>query len=178
VSSATTQSGSAQPRALPPPALDVCELERLFPGLDAAEAQRAVLLGTLAVAAALWPNELPAPPLPVPVTAVLLSVSARIMHAGTAGQAEVVSESLGAYSYRRETSGTESGLLWLNDAELEALEPWRGGRKGAYELDVACSALGWPIDWWQRDYDDLSAYWDAQTFPGGSDPEALSGIKP
>lgn len=165
-------------RALPAPAIDACDVERLFPELDPGDAERAVVLATLAVQAALWPNELPDAPLPAPLQAVMLTVAARIAASSSTGSQEVVSESIGAYSYRRETGAVATGgLLWLTEDELAALAPW-SGHKAVYELDVAARALGWPVEWWQRDLDDVQAYWDASTFPGGSDPNWLSGIKP
>ena len=147
-----------QARALPPPALDSCDLVGLVPGLDPATAERAVALATLVVTAALYPNPIPSP-IPAPVAQVLLSVSLRVAGATTVGGGQVVSESIGGYSYRLASPPSLDAAFGLTDAERDALAPWAGS-SGVYELTTGLGALGWPIDWWQRDYDNALAYFD------------------
>jgi hypothetical protein len=163
-------------RGLPAPALDACDLQQLFPDLDPAAAARATLLATIAIEAALWPNPIP-DPIPPPVQAVLLTVAARLAGSSGLGSTQVVSESIGAYSYRLAGPPSIDTALGLSEAEAKALEPW-AAKAGVYELHVGPAYYPWPVGWWQADYDNLVAFWDASTFPGGSDPDALSGVKP
>jgi hypothetical protein len=161
VSDVIVEGSARSERALPTPAIDACDLQAAVPGLDPDAAARAVVLATLAVEAAIWPNELPAPPLPPPLQAVLLTVSARL--AGSSGVAgtQIVSESIGAYSYRLSGPPTLDTALGLTDAELDALEPWMSHQR-VYELSVVGAPLAWPVNWWQCDYDNLVAYVDEQ----------------
>jgi len=149
-------------RSLPAPAIDACELERVM-GVDAADAQRAVVLATLAVEAAIWPNELPDPPLPAPLQAVLLTIATRIAGSTVPGSSQVVSESIGAYSYRLAGPPSLDDALALSELERRALAPWMpAGKRSAYQLDTSYPMPAFPIDWWQRDYDNLVALADAQ----------------
>jgi hypothetical protein len=162
--------------AVSAPALDPCELQQLFPNLAPEDAARAALLATLAVSAALWPNPIP-DPAPPPVQAALLTIAARLAGSSGLSSTQVVSESIGAYSYRLAGPPSIDSALALSDAERKLLAPWAGSQ-GVYELHVGGAAYPWPVGWWQADYDNLVAFWDAASFPGGSDPDALSGIKP
>src|SRR5262245_42147679 len=143
-------------RALPSPALDPCDVAALMPDVDSEDVERGVVLATLAVQAAIWPNELPPPPLPAPLAAVLLSISARLATSPTPGTPQVVSESLGSYSWRAANPPTLDAALALSDGELDALAPWMpAAKRGAYELTTLPAGPVWPVDWWQRDLDNV-----------------------
>lgn len=141
--------------ALPASAIDSCELLELAPGLDPAEAERAAALATLAVTSYLHPNPIP-DPLPPPVAQVLLSVSLRIAGSTTVGAGQVVSESIGSYSYRLASPPSLDAALLLTDDEKAALAPWTADAGGVYELHVGRDPASWPLDWWQRNLDTLA----------------------
>lgn len=154
------QDAVVAPRALPPPAIDPDDLIALIPGLSPEDAERYCSLATLAVQAAIWPNELPPAPLPPPLYATVLTVAARLAGSAAPGVGQVVSESIGSYSYHLANPPTLDAALGLTDSELDALEPWMA-RKTLFQLDVAGSSpYGWPVDWWQRDYDN---WWPNRT---------------
>jgi hypothetical protein len=146
-----------QVRALPPPLVDPSDVERLVPGISPDEAELYASLATLALQAAAWPRELPEP-LPLPVQLVGLSVAVRLARAGEAGGGvglPVVSESIGAYTYRLAEPDTLDAALALSEAELELLRPWLGHER-VYDVSIApWRRFGWPPDWWQRDLDRL-----------------------
>jgi hypothetical protein len=148
-------------RALPAPAIDPADVRAVLPALTLEQATLAAQLATVAVEAALYPNPIPSPT-PQPVYAVLLQASVRFGSAILQGSVlPVVSESLGSYSYRLATPATLASGFGLTAAELEALEPWTVGRGGVYDLDVSGGAVAWPVDAWQRNYDNVLAAADA-----------------
>ena len=110
-------------------------------------------LATQAVLTVLWPAE-PPEPTPLPIETATLSVGVRIALAGSgSGDSRLVSESLGAYSYRLSPGPALEEAVRLTATELEMLEPWlRPG--GVYQLDTApVPALPW--NWFQHDLDQL-----------------------
>jgi hypothetical protein len=125
----------------------------ILPGLSPEQAQLAAQLATVAVEAAIWPLEIPEP-VPAPMYEVLLSASVRFGQAILQGTSlPVVGESLGSYSYRLAQPATLTGAFGLTSSELDALAPWT--RSGAYDVPVGVGYQPWPVDWWQRDYDNL-----------------------
>lgn len=168
----TAGLGEVAPRALPVAAIDPDDVILLVPGTSPEDAERAAQLATLALQAVLWPNEIP-DPMPPPMYAVGLALAGRIVQAeGAAGQ--IVSESIGSYTYRLATPEQGAAVFGFTEAELDVLRPWLG-RSGAYQLDVGAAPTGWPLGWWQGDYDNWVAWLDAQSIPTPSDPAALSG---
>jgi hypothetical protein len=98
---------------------------------------------------------------------VLLSSSVRFGQAILQGSTlPVLSESIGSYSYRLAAPATLGGAFGLTELELEQLTPWTG-RGGVYDLDVSGGAVAWPVDWWQRNYDNLEGA------PNGDDPAPI-----
>ena len=138
-------------RTLPEPAFDPEDVQAFVPGLELADAELYASLATLALEAAVYPAALAAP-LPAPFAVVALQVAARLagsIPAGTEGQ--VVSESIGSYTYRLATSPTRDVALILTEQEAELVSG--GSAAGAYELTTGAPAVAWSADWWQRDYD-------------------------
>lgn len=155
---ARTPAGrTAGVRSLPEPAIDPADVIALVPGTSPEDAYRYASLATLAVTAAVYPTVLPVP-LPAPAYAVTLAVAGRFARSGGPG-APVVSESIGAYTYRLATPVAADEAFGLTDAELAALSPW--GPRKVYDVSVAGGRAGWPVDWWQRDLDDELAAADA-----------------
>ena len=148
-------SVASEPRSLPAPVIDPSDLQRIVPSLSPEDAELYCSLATLALQAAFWPNPIPEPP-PPPVQAVGLGVATRLAYAGeSAGEGgAVVSESIGAYTYRLASPGSLDSALRLTDDELDVLRPWLG-QSSVYDVRTGLSALGWPLDWWQRNYDVL-----------------------
>jgi hypothetical protein len=129
-------------------------VQAILPGLTTEQATLAAQLATVAVEAAIWPNTIP-DPLPAPMYEVLLSASVRFGQAILQGSAlPVVSESLGSYSYRLAAPATLTGAFGLTSSELVALGPWIS-RGTCYDVSVSGGAVAWPVDWWQRDYDNI-----------------------
>lgn len=163
--SVVSEQAAVAPRALPDPAIPPEDLQAVMPGLSLEDATRYCSLATLAVSAAIWPKVIPNPPNPpAPMYAALLSVATRFATVGEASGDSVsgmpvVSESIGSYSYRLQSPPTLDSILALTDAERNLLAPWLA--PSAYMLDLAPNPwVGWPIDWWQRDYDNLVALAD------------------
>jgi hypothetical protein len=141
------------PQALPDPVIDPADVQALIPGTSLEDATRCAQLATLALQAALYPNPIP-DPLPPPVQLVGLTVAGRLVLADSTG-APVVSESIGAYSYRLSIPDPASVGLWLTTYELLALGPWMA-RSGLVDLDTSpWGRCDWPADWWQRNLDEL-----------------------
>jgi hypothetical protein len=131
-------------------------VQAILPGLSPEQAQLAAQLATVAVEAAIWPSTIPSP-IPAPMYEVLLSASVRFGQALLQGTtAPVVSESLGSYSYRLATPATLTGAFGLTSSELAALGPWIP-RGTCYDVSVSGGVVAWPVDWWQRDYDNIEA---------------------
>ena len=99
-----------------------------------------------------WPGTIPEPvPMPVDTAATLLAV--RLNYA-TPGGAQVVSESMGSYSYRVALSEAAHDLAARLPADLAAmLDPYapRHGTTGSITTPAAGSESAMPVDWWQRD---------------------------
>lgn len=139
--------------------------EFLPDSLPPEEVDELVALARLVLNAALFPNELPADPLPAPLELALALVANRIWKlAETEGKGAlpVISESLGSYSYRLATPDSPDSLL--GDRVLDLIRPWMpSGGQGVYELHVGgARPTSWPVDWWQRDYDNWLAWWDSR----------------
>lgn len=154
----STEGGSVSTRALPPPAIDPGAVISLVPGTSPEDAARCASLATLAVQAALHPNELPPAPMPAPLYAATLAIAGRFVTSG-AGGSPVVSESLGSYTWRRATPAL-ADLLELSGGELKALAPW-SGKSSVYDVSIAGGGGTFPYDWFQRDLDNVLAAADA-----------------
>jgi hypothetical protein len=152
------KGGSVSTRALPPAAIDPGDVIALVPGTSPEDAVRCASLATLAVSAAIYPNELPPAPLPAPLHAATLAIAGRFASSG-AGGSPVVSESLGSYTWRRATPAL-ADLLELSGGELKALAPW-SGKATVYDVSIAGAPSTWPYDWFQRDLDNVLAASDA-----------------
>lgn len=151
-------SDAAAPRSLPESLVDPADLLALMPQLDPERAAQACQLASLAVLAYVWPNTI-ASPTPPPVYAVTLGLAARIATSAPAGGA-LVSESLGGYSYRFSSPISPDEALWLTDAWKAMLDPFAAAKQ-AFQLDTAPGPFPWPVDWWQRDLDNVDAALDA-----------------
>ena len=124
-------------------------------------------LARLALNAALYPCELPADPLPAPLELALAIVANRIYAAspeagGATGQ--VVSESIGAYSYRYAAPETLDTAALVGGTVAKLIQPWNC-KPGVYDISVAGSRAGWPVDWWQQDLDNPVKAIDAAAAP-------------
>jgi len=160
----TVASDAAEVRSLPPPVLDPEDLLAILPSLTPEEAALYASLATLVLQSVIWPNSIP-DPLPPPVQTAGLSIAVRLARAGEAAGNElgsVVSESIGAYTYRLASPATFDSALSLTDAERTLLRPWLG-QTSAYDVRTALpTEYAWPPGWWQSDYDVLE-------YPPGTD---------
>jgi hypothetical protein len=140
---------SATPRTLPDPILDPTDVIALVPGTSIEDATRCAQLATLALEAVLYPDAIPAPPIPPPMYAVTLALAGRLVNAD-----KPVSESLGAYSYRDPAPVAPTALGWT-EQELVVLEPWLpiGGVVNAYVGPEPPQPL--PADAWQRNLEEV-----------------------
>jgi hypothetical protein len=128
------------------------ELEALL-GLEADEAVRVSALVQLTITAYIWPNTVP-DPVPPPMHAVGLALSARFAGAELTKAGSIVGETVGSYSYRLASPLTFDNVVTVLGDLADALAPWAPRHTGVYTLDVSPSELGaWPVDWWQRDLD-------------------------
>lgn len=147
-------SDTIEARTLPPPAIDPADVQAILPTLSPEDAALYASLATLALQAAVWPNTLPTP-LPPPLNAAGLAIATRLAMAGESsgeGVGPVVSESIGAYTYRRVTPATLDSALSLTEQERKLIRPWLG-QASAYDVRTGLGELyAWPGDWWQRDY--------------------------
>jgi hypothetical protein len=155
---------SDEVRSLPPPLIDPADVAAILPSLSEEDAALYASLATLALQALCWPNDVPSPP-PPPVQTVGLAIATRLAVAGESaaegGGGAVVSESIGAYTYRLANPGTFDSALALSEGEKQLLRPWLG-QASAYDVWTAPEFFLWPPDWWQRDYDRLE-------YPPGAD---------
>lgn len=125
------------------PLVDPDELEQLL-SIDADRAELLVDLATRAVAAYLWPNTIPADPVPAPLAMVGLTVALRLNRAAADTSGDVVSESIGTYTYRLARAVALDGALWLTEWEKRELSPWApAGRRRVYDVDT-CGFGGSP----------------------------------
>ena len=145
------------PRSLPVSLVDPADVIALVPGTSPEDAERYGQIATMSVTAAIWPCDMPAAPLPAPLYATLLAISARLAASGGQIGGTVQSESLGSYSYSKRAA--ETVRFGLTQDELDAIEPW-SCQKSVLTLDVGAAFPTWPVDWWQRDYDNAIAYAD------------------
>jgi hypothetical protein len=146
-------AGDVEPRTLPPPAIDPGDLQAIFPSLTPEDASLYASLATLALQAVCWPNALPAP-LPPPLNAVGLAMATRLaasLETAQTGAGQVVSESIGAYTYRLASPVTVDAALQLTEAERKLIRPWLG-QASVYDVALG-TAYVWPPDWWARNYD-------------------------
>lgn len=152
--------------AAPPPVPGVDEGTEFLPDdVPPEQAAELVALARLILNAALYPNELPASPLPAPLEVALALVTRRLYDLATEGGTRpVVSESLGAYSYRLADPASPESVFILSGPVLKLIGPWMpAGKGGVYELHTGRPwPLGWPADWWQRDYDNWLALADLE----------------
>lgn len=152
---------------LPDPIIDPDWIVAAVPGTTPEQALTCAQLATVAIESALWPATVP-DPVPPPITAAALSIGTRLALAGAGGAeptaGRVISESLGAYSYRlAQPPGIDAGWV-LTDAERELLEPWLG-TGGVYELHTGAGADALPWWWFQHDLDNQLAAYDEGATP-------------
>jgi hypothetical protein len=111
-------------------------------------------LARLALNAALYPCTLPADPLPAPLELALAIVTKRIYEASPAGggaSPQLVSESIGAYSYRLASPETLDIAALVGGTVDNLIHPWKC-QHGVYDVLTVGTAPQWPVDWWQRNY--------------------------
>jgi hypothetical protein len=144
-----SEQSQPTPHTLPPPVIDPADVQLILPSISPEDAATAASLATLALQGALYPDPLP-DPLPPPMYQAGLSAAVRIGRAGDPS-GEVVSESLGAYSYRVATATPTDAAMMLTDDELALIEPWTAAK--VYDVLTVPSLGTWPEDWWQRDLD-------------------------
>jgi hypothetical protein len=139
-------------RALPDPLVDPADVALLAPEATAEQCEQAAQLATLMLQAALYPGE-PPDPLPPPMYQATLMAAGRLARAGDPS-GQVVSESLGAYSYRLQLPMPADQALAFTDYELGLLEPWLA-RTTAYDVRTPTAMPDWPYDWFQRNLDNV-----------------------
>lgn len=147
-------ASDTETRTLPQPVIDPADVQAILPSLSVEDATLYASLATLALQAATWPNALPPSPLPPPLYQVGLAIATRLAVAGETiqeGSSQIVSESIGAYTYRIANPGTLDSALILTDAERKLIRPWLG-QASAYDVGTGGSIV-WPADWWQRNLD-------------------------
>ena len=126
-------------------------------------------LARLTLNAALWPCTLPADPLPPPLELALAIVTNRIYVAGDGGGSpQVVSESIGAYSYRLAAPDTVDQAALVGGSVADLIRPWKC-QPGVYDLSLRGGSV-WPSDWWQRDLDNPLKAWDEKHQPPTAAP--------
>lgn len=139
------------------PIIDPGDVQAVLPGLDDEQAQRAALLASLAVATYLDPCPVP-DPLPLKVYSATLVLAVRAAGAtASAGEASVVSESIGSYSYHLSQPLSAESALAVPADVARLLDPYSCGGGSVFDVSVLGANYGWPVDWWQRDYDNLVA---------------------
>jgi hypothetical protein len=136
------------PHTLPSPVIDPADVQALVPGLSIEDATTAAKLATMSLESLLEPDAIPAP-LPAKMYQATLTCAARIARSGDpAGQ--VVSESLGAYSVRRDPSTPADAAMYFNEDELKLLGFWA---PRVYDVRTPAVRDPYPYDWFQRDLD-------------------------
>jgi hypothetical protein len=124
-------------------------------GLTQEEAERVSALVQIAIEAYVWPAAVP-DPVPPPVHAVGLALAARFAGAALTKAGAVLGETIGSYSYRLASPLTFDNVVLVLGDLAEQLEPWAPMHTRVYDLDVSPWGVGdWPVDWWQRDLDNL-----------------------
>jgi len=139
-----------------PPYGDAARVETLA-GVDNATALMLLDTACWIIDSYVSPGTIPSPvPMRVDTAATLLAV--RLNTAGTGPQ--VVSESMGSYSYRLAVSAAADELAATFPADLAGmLAPWAplgAGTTGT--LNTGPPGGAWPVDWWQRNYDDPATW--------------------
>jgi hypothetical protein len=120
--------------------IDPAVLVELAPSLDEAEADRLLRFAARAVRAYAQPLELDeGPPVPLPLEQVLLAHALRLGRANATPAGELVSESIGAYTYRLARSLPLDATLELDDNLKAAIDALLGRTSGAYEMDLGGS---------------------------------------
>jgi hypothetical protein len=143
---------SREPRLLPDPAIDPEDVLALAPGASEEQALAAARLATLMLQAAIYPRELP-DPLPPNLYMAALMAAGRLARAGDP-TGEVVSESLGSYSYRVQAPMPPEQALAFTEYELALIgQTWLDTGPGTTRTPTVMP-FAWPIDWWQRDFDE------------------------
>ena len=125
-------------------------------GLTPEEADRVSGLVQITIEAYVWPGVIP-DPVPPPVHAVGLALAARFSGAALTKGGAVLGETVGSYSYRLASPLTFDSVVLVLGELADALAPWAPRHSGAYTLDTAGGFGTWPVDWWQRDLDNLTA---------------------
>ena len=137
-------------------ALTAGDLLELDPNLDAARAAAALRMARRAVAAFLAPVAMPADPLDPRIELVLLRHALTIAASKPDAGGEVVSESLGSYTYRLARSRATADALELAPTLQRELLPWAPHRARAYSASIGLDTRPErPVDWWARDWDNL-----------------------
>lgn len=135
--------------------VDPAELEELL-GLTTEEAARVSQLVQITVEAYCWPNVIE-DPIPPPVHAVGLALAARFAGAELTKAGAIVGETIGSYSYRLASPLTFDNVVSVLGDLADALAPWAPRHSSVYDLDTSGGLADWPVDWWQRDLDNLYA---------------------
>lgn len=115
------------------------ELVVLAPELDLSGANRLLRIAARAIRAYIWPLELP-DPVPPPLEQLVLKLALRVGRATPNTSGAVVSESLGAYTYRLDRPLAMDAGLEIPDDLRKELAPWAPrGRQGVYDVDTSGS---------------------------------------
>lgn len=134
------------------------ELTELL-GVPAEDAARVAELVQIVVEAYCWPNVIE-DPVPPPVHLVGLTLASRFGGATLTKAGALVGESVGTYSYRLAQPLTYDGVLELLGTLASELNPWAPRHSDSFTLNTWPEApIPWPVDWWQRDYDQLVGGW-------------------
>lgn len=123
-------------------------------GLTAEEAARVSQLVQITIEAYCWPGVIP-DPVPPPVHAVGLALAARFAGAALTKAGAITGETIGAYSYRLASPLTFDQVVLVLDDLADALNPWAPMHTTAFDVSVAGAPLGWPVDYWQRNFDNV-----------------------
>ena len=113
------------------------------------QAERAVTVGSAMIDAYCT---VPIPePTPPPVQQACLSLAVGLVTASPGGA--VISETVGAYSYRLAAPKSLSLALVIDDVVAGLLRPWR---PRVYDVRTPSqTGASWPVDWWQRNLDEV-----------------------
>jgi hypothetical protein len=163
-------SSEALPRSLPDSILDPSDVQAAVPDLTDDDARRCSELATLALEAFVWPADRPEP-VPPPMYLATLRMAIRLAVSGsTPGGGQVVSESIGTYTYRLRAPTESDVALEFNGSELALLRRAGFGPSNIGQMDIGGDGGYRPFDWWQRDYDDELA---ASSSSGSREPERI-----
>jgi len=129
------------------------ELERLL-GLEADEATRIAELVQITIEAYCWPNVV-ADPIPPPMHMVGLALAAKFSGAELSKAGSILGETIGSYSYRLASPLTFDSILVVLGELADELSLWAPRHRRTGTLETVGPGLAWPVDWWQRDLDNL-----------------------